>query len=365
MNTSDIIEYKNDGFNNAKYLKLQTEKILERIDKFRDGKLYLETGGKFIHDPHAARVLPGFHADIKKEIFRSLRNISEILFCTNAKDIQSNRQLNNTNELYTSAAISMLRSIEEEVGIKPRVVINRIDSGNLSESEKFANNLNELGYITYKRYQIDGYPHDTDKVLSEDGFGKDDYITTTKKLIVVIGAASNSGKMSTCLGQIYMDKLSGIESGYAKYETFPIWSLPIEHPVNLAYEAATADIGDFNVIDSFHEEAYGKRAVNYNRDVEAFEIIKSMSDKFLTFENFITSYKSPTDMGINYVGMAIENDEIVCIASLREIVRRKEWYAEQVARGDGDSKYVEICKKLESQALNYINVRGFDTEIEI
>ncbi len=256
--------------------------------------------------------------------------------------------------------------MEGNLNIRPKIVINLNDRSKKDVTSDFENNLQKLGYNYYNRYLIEGYPNDTKNVLSENGYGFDDYIETSKKLILVIGAASNSGKMSTCLGQIFQDQQNNIKSGYAKYETFPIWSLPISHPVNLAYEAATADIGDFNVIDTYHEVAYGKRSVNYNRDFEAFEIIKMLSDKFLNKDNPITEYKSPTDMGINFAGYAITDDEIVCIASLNEIRRRRDWYNEILARGGVDkNKSVKKCESLELQALKYIKEQGYNLDLEI
>lgn len=187
-------------------------------------------------------------------------------------------------------------------------------------------------YTVFQRFLMDGYPHDTAKVLSADGYGKDEYIPVSKKLVIVTGAASNSGKMSTCLGQIYHEYMNNTDSGYAKYETFPIWNLPLEHPINLAYEAATIDIGDYNMYDPFHEKAYGIKSLNYNRDVEAFEIVKKLADSFLPDSNPTRKYLSPTDMGINMAGFAISNDENCCKASIEEIERRKDRYAQVVAR---------------------------------
>lgn len=364
MNTTDTINYKSKGFDNNKYLSTQKDKILERIDHFRDGKLYLEIGGKFLHDPHASRTLPGFEPDVKKKIFHSMRSMSDLFFCINAQDIRTNRQLKNSDEKYTDSVIAMADQLHRELGIKPKIVINLCDRKQKEMVTTFEHTLNTLTYETYKRYKIDGYPH-SDNILSDQGYGYDDYIPTNKKLILVVGAASNSGKMSTCLGQIYNDKIRGITSGYAKYETFPIWSLPLNHPVNLAYEAATADIGDYNVIDTYHEQAYGKRSVNYNRDVEAFEIIMNLASKFLDDSNYMTTYKSPTDMGINYAGNGITNDEVVCIASLNEIRRRREWYQQVVDRGNGSKEWLRKCDSLENPALKYIREQGYNPELRI
>lgn len=365
MNSTDTIDYSNNGFDNKKYASLQKDEILKRIDQFKDGKLYLEIGGKFLHDPHAARVLPGFEPDVKKTIFSTLRSISDLFFCVNAKDAKTNRQLKNSPEKYTDAVLRMARELEEQIRIKPRFVINLNERTNKLQKTSFEILIEKNGYECYKRYVIDGYPEDTNNVLSDNGYGYDDHIQTSKKLVLVVGAASNSGKMSTCLGQIYNDQRNGIRSGYAKYETFPIWSLPISHPVNLAYEAATADIGDYNVLDTYHELAYGKRSVNYNRDVEAFEIIKNLADKFLDKNNPMSEYRSPTDMGINYAGFAITDDQIVCVASLNEIRRRRAWYKEIYERGEGDREWLRKCDSLEAQALKYIKDQGYNPDLPI
>ena len=365
MDQTDTIPYSVLGFDNGKYLQIQKDHILDRIDKFREGKLYLEIGGKFMYDAHAARVLPGFDPEVKLQIFNSMKNLIEIMFCVNANDIRFNRQLKNSAEKYTDATLRMVKELEEKTGVKPKIIINLCDrelSGIVLSYEKIAQ---EMGYQTFKRYKIDGYQDDTSRVLSEEGYGYDDHIPTSKKLILVMGAASNSGKMSTCLGQIYLDKQKGETSGYAKYETFPIWSLPIGHPVNLAYEAATADIGDYNVIDTYHEIAYGKRSVNYNRDVEAFEIIKKMTESFLEPSNYMSSYRSPTDMGINYAGNAISNDQVVCVASLEEIRRRRGWYMEIFNRSEGDKDWIKKCENLEIQALKYIREKGYNPEYRL
>jgi uncharacterized protein (UPF0371 family) len=291
--------------------------------------MYLEIGGKFLSDPHAARVLPGFDPASKKEIFAAFSEVAEVLFCVNAEDIATNRQLANQHQDYVTTVLSMIQAIEKATGMKPHVVMNNMDPYSSPESVlDFQRSLQKQQYRVWERYLIDGYPEDIDFILSEDGFGQDDHIPLTKELILVTGAASNSGKLSTCLGQIYQDELIGIESGYAKYETFPVWNLPLEHPVNLAYEAATADIGDYNVLDHYHDEAYGIESVNYNRDVEAFELLQKLAEEFVGSGNAMRKYKSPTDMGINTVGAAITDDKVVCLASLEEIGRRKEWYAQ-------------------------------------
>lgn len=220
------------------------------------------------------------------------------------------------------------------------------------ELQNYREELHAKGYKTYLRYVIAGYP-EPQKVVSEEGYAKDEYIPTTSPLVLVIGPASNSGKMSTCLGQIYHDQKQGKDSGYAKYELFPIWNLPLKHPVNLAYEAATADIGDFNLYDYHHENAYRIDAVNYNRDVDAFPIITGLLKGIIPKTNYMQTYKSPTDMGMNKAGYAITNDKVVAQASIEEIERRKEWFSEQVKEGRGEQKWVQRCEELLDEAKRY------------
>lgn len=366
MVSTDIIDYKVQGFNNQKYLDIQKKRILERIDHFKDGKLYFEIGGKFLYDPHAARVLPGFDPKVKVAILNELRGFLDIFYCVNANDIVANRQMNSGEEPYVEYCKKVVKEFEGAFGIKPKIVLNLCHpGGDDTLVDGFSGQMRDEGYSVYKRFTIQGYPEDSDTILSDRGYGADEYVESNKNLILVTGAGSKSGKMSTCLGQIYHDKLRGLKSGYAKYETFPIWTLPLDHPINLAYEAATADIGDYNVIDSYHWDAYSKRSVNYNRDVDAFKIILGLKDKLLDKGNFMHNYKSPTDMGINYAGHAIENDEVVCVASLQEIRRRKGWYEEINARGGGDAEWVRKCELLEDRAMKYINERGYNPEMAL
>lgn len=362
MNSTDTITFLDFGFDPHNYFVTQTKAILERINKFKHGRLYLEIGGKFLFDPHAARVLPGFNPYIKKEIFSYLKYMTEIIFCIDAESIVSNRQLKNTNETYQDVAINMAKEIENNIGLKPFIAINRCSGSNIHKVIEFQKILTEHGFESYKRYVISGYPDNTELILSQNGYAKDEYIPVSKKLILVTGAASNSGKMSTCLGQIYHEHLKGHSSGYAKYETFPIWNLSITHPVNLAYEAATADIGDYNVIDTYHQQAYGKVSVNYNRDVDAFKILKLLGEKFVDENNFIRSYKSPTDMGINTAGFSITIDELVCRASLDEIKRRKDWYQQVISRNQGNKIWIDICIKLQQVAELYMHQHGYSVK---
>ncbi|HRX64182.1 MAG TPA: DUF1846 family protein [Candidatus Absconditabacterales bacterium] len=354
INSTDIISYKDFGFDGDKYIKMQEDQILDRISQF-SGRLYLEIGGKFIRDPHAARVLPGFHVDSKKQIFHNLKDKAEILFCVNAEDIISDRQLSSEDISYGDYVERMLMIIERNIGVKPIIVINKIDVTSMFDLVlNFERRFQKKQYKVFERYKIAGYPHDVNSILSENGFGGDDHIPLTKNLILVTGAASSSGKMSTCLGQIYLDHNIGIKSGYAKYETFPIWNLPLDHPVNLAYEAATVDVGDVNMIDEYHKKAYGQEVVNYNRDIEGFEIVMGIAKNVVSHKNYMVKYKSPTDMGINTAGFCITEDDIVCQASLDEIKRRKDWYQEQVDRGDGKQERVDVCMKLEKKYEEYI-----------
>ncbi len=366
INSTDTIKYKMIGFDNAKYFKLQREKILDRIAHFSGWRLYLEIGGKFMYDAHASRVLPGFDPENKKHLFASFKDQAEILFCVNANDILSNRQLSNKAINYQEYVYQMIKMIERNTWIKPHIVINNIDiTDRFDLILNFEKDFQRKQYRVRERYKIKGYPHATDTILSEDGFGHDDHIPLTKNLILVTWAASSSGKMSTCLWQIYNDHQIGIKSWYAKYETFPIRNLPLEHPINIAYEAATVDIWDYNMIDTYHVSAYGINAVNYNRDVEAFDIVMNIARKIVSHKNYMISYKSPTDMGINCVGFAITNDEVCSLASLAEILRRKERYQQQVQRWEGEQAWVDACDTLYQKAKTYCEHKWYRFDLQI
>lgn len=353
INQSDIIKFSQKGFDGLGYIRMQTEAIEDRLTLF-DGKVYLEIWGKFLRDAHAARVLPGFLVDTKVRIFRDLIDHAAILFCVNADDILNNRQMTNEDVDYESYIVGMLETIHLELAQLPSVVVNKISHENSHDRiDAFIEHLEWLGYECYRRYLIAGYPHNVGSILSNQGFGWDDYIETDKNLILVTGAASNSGKMSTCLWQIYLDHLSGLDSGYAKYETFPIRNLPLYHPINLAYEAATADIGDCNCIDTFYEKAYWEQVVNYNRDVEAFPIITGLIQKIIGSDNHMQYYHSPTDMGINQAGFCITDELVVQKACLDEILRRKQWYEQMVARGEWQQSWVERCENLERKCREW------------
>ena len=303
------------GFDNERYIELQSAHIRERIAQF-GGKLYLEFGGKLFDDYHAARVLPGFAPDSKIRMLIQLKDQAEIVIAINANDIEKNKvrgDLGITYDLDTLRLIDAFRSFGLFVG---SVVLTRWQDQ--PAAIKFQKRLESLGVRVYRHFPIAGYPSDIDSIVSDEGYGRNDYIETSRSLVVVTAPGPGSGKMATCLSQLYHDHMRGIQSGYAKFETFPIWNLPIKHPVNVAYEAATADLNDMNMIDPFHLEAYGVTTVNYNRDVEIFPVVGAM------FRRIYGScpYKSPTDMGVNMVGNCIVDDEIVRNAAKMEIVRR-------------------------------------------
>ncbi|HEC64396.1 MAG TPA: DUF1846 family protein [bacterium] len=330
-------------FDSQKYLKLQTKAIKDRMEKFPRGRFYFEIGGKFLHDDHASRVLPGFDPKVKVEIVKSVSDNLEVIFCINSEETNQERILKD-GKGYKETNLEKLEELVEEGFPKPKVVLNLYSSED--QTEKLEEKLRNDGYQVFKRYRIKNYPKDQDNIVSKDGFGKDDYIESASDFVLVVAAEPNSGKMSTALGQVYLDKQKGINSGYAKYETFPVWNLPLEHPVNLAYEAATADIEDYNLYDPFHEKAYGKKAVNYNRDVDAFPIVKGLIDKIIDKDNFMSTYKSPTDMGISNVGFCINNNEEIRKSATEEIRRRKGIYQKLVDNGKGEKSWVERCEEL-------------------
>lgn len=303
------------AFDTKKYLKIQKEKILERIHSF-DSKLYLEFGGKLFDDYHASRVLPGFEPDAKLQLLLSLKDDAEVIIVVNARDINTNKVRSDTNLSY-QAEVERLIEIYNSCGLPVNSVVLSMFEDTSSVQEFMAKMANQ-GVKVYKHYKIAGYPQNIPLILSPDGLGKNEFVETTKPLVVVTAPGPGSGKLATCLSQVYNSEVRGIKAGYAKYETFPIWSIPLKHPVNLAYEAATLDLDDVNMIDPYHLEHYGKTAVNYNRDVEAFPLLKSI----FTSIYGSTPYYSPTDMGVNMAGFAIVDDEAACQASKEEIVRR-------------------------------------------
>ena len=303
------------GFDNDKYLSMQSQHIRERIAQF-DNKLYLEFGGKLFDDYHASRVLPGFEPDSKLQMLLQLKDQAEIVIVISAEDIVASKVRGDYGITYD---LDVLRLIDAFQGVGlfvGSVCVTKYTAA--PEVEAFEKRLNSLGIRTFRHYKIPGYPNDVARIVSDEGYGKNDYIETQRPLVVITAPGPGSGKMATCLSQLYHEHKRGVKAGYAKFETFPIWNLPLKHPVNLAYEAATADLNDVNMIDPFHLEAYGKTAVNYNRDIEIFPVVNAMFELIAGK----SPYKSPTDMGVNMAGNCIVDDAACCEASRNEIVRR-------------------------------------------
>ena len=303
------------GFDNEKYIKLQSQHIMERIQKFGD-KLYLEFGGKLFDDYHASRVLPGFAPDSKLRMLMQLSDQAEIVIVISANHIEKNKVRGDLGITYDMDVLRLKDAFEARGLYFGSVVITHYEGQHSAVS--FKNKLEKMGIRVYLHYPIPGYPSNIPLIVSDDGYGKNDYIETTRPLVVITAPGPGSGKMATCLSQLYHDHKRGVKAGYAKYETFPIWNVPLKHPINLAYEAATADLDDINMIDPFHMEAYGETTVNYNRDIEIFPVLNAIFEEIYG-EN---PYKSPTDMGVNMAGNCIIDDEICREASRQEIVRR-------------------------------------------
>ena len=306
---------KKIGFDNDKYLKMQSEHIRERISKF-DNKLYLEFGGKLFDDYHASRVLPGFEPDSKLRMLMQLSDQAEIVIVIGAPDIEKNKVRGDLGITYDEDVLRLMNEFTSRGLYVGSVCITRYSGQNSADA--FKKRLEKLGIKVYVLYNIPGYPSNTSLIVSDEGYGKNDYIETTRPLVVITAPGPGSGKMATCLSQLYHEYKRGISAGYAKFETFPIWNIPLKHPVNLAYEAATADLNDVNMIDPFHLEAYGQTTVNYNRDVEIFPVVQAMFEKIMGE----CPYKSPTDMGVNMAGNCIVDDEVCQEASRQEIIRR-------------------------------------------
>ena len=327
------------GFDNEKYLSMQSEHIRQRIDQF-DHKLYLEFGGKLFDDYHASRVLPGFAPDSKLNMLKQLSDQAEIIIVISAHDIEKNKIRGDLGITYDSDVLRLMDSFRENGLYVGSVCITQY-SGQES-ALLFKKRLENLGIKVYQHYQIAGYPSNIPLIVSDDGYGKNDYIETTRPLVIITAPGPGSGKMATCLSQLYHEHKRGIHAGYAKFETFPIWNLPLSHPVNLAYEAATADLNDINMIDPFHLEAYGETTVNYNRDVEIFPVLNTIFEKIYGK----SPYKSPTDMGVNMAGNCICDDAVCREASRQEIIRR--YYASLNALLKGE------CEETETQKLELL-----------
>ncbi|MGT2895154.1 DUF1846 domain-containing protein [Streptococcus entericus] len=303
------------AFDSEKYLSLQRDHILERISQF-EGKLYLEFGGKMLEDFHAARVLPGYEPDNKIKLLHELREQVEIVIAINANNIEHSKARGDLGISYDQEVFRLIDKFNDLDLFVGSVVITQY--AGQPAADAFRHSLTKHGISSYLHYPIKGYPTDIDHIMSAEGMGKNDYIQTSRNLIVVTAPGPGSGKLATCISQLYHDQLNGVSSGYAKFETFPVWNLPLHHPVNLAYEAATADLDDVNMIDPFHLETYGKTTVNYNRDIEIFPVVKRMLERILGK----SPYASPTDMGVNMVGFAITDNDAAVEASKQEIIRR-------------------------------------------
>lgn len=338
------------GFDNEKYLKIQSEHIRERIAQFGN-KLYLELGGKLFDDYHASRVLPGFQPDSKLRMLSQLADHAEIVIVISALDIEKNKVRNDLGITYDMDVLRLREEFQKRGFLVSSVVVTHYNGQ--SSADAFRKRLERMGITTYYHYTIDGYPTNVDLIDSDEGFGRNDYVETTRPLVIVTAPGPGSGKMAVCLSQLYNEHKRGIEAGYAKFETFPVWSLPLKHPVNIAYEAATADLNDVNMIDPFHLEAYGKTAINYNRDIEIFPVLNALFEGIYG-EN---PYKSPTDMGVNMVGFCINDDEVCCRASRDEIIRRYFTALNRLAQGDGNDAEVSKISLLFKQAKIDITYR--------
>jgi len=345
---------KKMGFDNEKYLNEQTSSILERVEKF-EKKLYLEFGGKLCFDYHAARVLPGYDPNVKIRLLQSLKDKVDIVLCIYAGDIESGRVRGDFGITYDIATLKLIDELRKWGLDILAVVITRFEGQ--PSAKVFKNKLEMRGVKVYKHYPIKNYPTDVDLICSEDGFGKNDYIESQKQIVVVTAPGPNSGKLSTCLSQLYHDHKNKINSGYAKFETFPIWNLPLKHPVNIAYEAATADIQDFNLVDPFHLSKYNKTAINYNRDVESFPILKLIISKIVDDNNNHPLYNSPTDMGVNRAGFGIIDTKIVQEAAKQELIRRFFRYNTEYMMGIEKKETVERVRLLMKELGVKVNDR--------
>ena len=331
------------GFDNEKYLKIQSEHIKERIAQF-DGKLYMELGGKLFDDHHASRVLPGFKPDSKLRMLAQLRDSIEIVIVVSAEDIEKNKVRADLGITYDEDVLRLRDEFMSRNFMVGSVVITHYNGQHAAD--QFRHRLEREGIKSYFHYPIDGYPHNVELIASDEGFGKNDYVETSRPLVIVTAPGPGSGKMATCLSQLYNENKRGIRAGYAKFETFPVWNLPLKHPVNIAYEAATADLNDVNMIDPFHLEAYNKTAVNYNRDIEIFPVLNALFEGIYG-EN---PYKSPTDMGVNMIGFCISDDEVCCKASKDEIIRRFYDATNKMADGADNESEVNKIRMLFNQA---------------
>lgn len=331
------------GFDNDAYLKMQSQHIKERIAQF-GGKLYLEFGGKLFDDFHASRVLPGFKPDSKIKMLEQLKDEAEVVIAINAHDIEKNKVRGDLGITYDMDVLRLIDAFRGYGLFVSSIVLTRFTGQ--TNAIAYQQKLEGLGLKVYRHYPIEGYPHNISHIVSDEGYGKNEFVETSRKLVVVTAPGPGSGKMATCLSQLYHENKRGVKAGYAKFETFPIWNIPLKHPVNLAYEAATADLNDVNMIDPFHLEAYGKTTINYNRDIEIFPVLNAM----LTHILGESPYKSPTDMGVNMAGNCIVNDEVTKQAAGEEIVRRYFIALMQKRKGNGDDTQISKIELLMNQA---------------
>ena len=332
------------GFDNEKYLNMQSEHIRERMAQF-GGKLYMEFGGKLFDDYHASRVLPGFEPDSKLQMLLQLKEQAEIVIVISAEDIEDNKIRGDFGITYDDDVLRLIDAFQSVGLFVGSVCLTKF--ADQPSAKFFQEKLAKLGIKSYRHYKIPGYPSDVEKIVSDEGYGKNDYIEKEKQLVVITAPGPGSGKMAVCLSQLYHENIRGTKAGYAKFETFPIWNLPLKHPVNLAYEAATADLNDVNMIDPFHLEAYGKTTVNYNRDIEIFPVLNAIFEGIYG-EN--TYYKSPTDMGVNMAGNCIIDDEPCCVASKMEIIRRYYTAVNKLVREEATENEVYKIELLMKQA---------------
>lgn len=340
------------GFNNEKYLEEQSASILERVQRF-DNKLYLEFGGKLLFDMHASRVLPGFDPNVKMRLLQKLKDKAEIIICIYSGDIERKKVRADFGITYDADVMKLIDDLREWNLDVLAVVITRYEEQ--PSVKLFKTKLERRGIKVFTHRRIEGYPGDIDTIVSDDGYGANPYIPTSKPLVVVTAPGPGSGKLATCLSQVYHEHKRGMNAGYAKFETFPIWSIPLKHPVNVAYEAATADLADFNQIDPFHLETYGQTTINYNRDVEAFPVMKKILERIMGS----AVYKSPTDMGVNRAGFGIVDDEAVRDAARQEVIRRYFRYACEYAVGLADKATVERAEMV----MNSLNAGPLDRNV--
>ena len=347
-------EMEKIGFDNDRYIAMQSENIVKRINQF-GGKLYLEFGGKLFDDYHASRVLPGFAPDSKIRMLMKLRDTAEVVVVISADDIERNKRRGDLGITYDLDALRLIDAFRDCGLYVGSVVITRWRGQ--ATAEAFQKRLSALGVPVYRHYPIPDYPSNLELIVSDEGFGKNEYVETSRSLIVVTAPGPGSGKMAVCLSQLYHEHRRGIAAGYAKFETFPVWNLPLKHPVNLAYEAATADLNDVNMIDPYHLEAYGETTVNYNRDIEIFPVVSAMLERILDK----SPYRSPTDMGVNMAGLCITDDKACRDASKQEIIRR--YYATACSIRQGMSEPAELYKQ--ELLMNQLNICPTDREVVV